>query len=71
MVKRYIFALAACGGAKFTPPPQALTTREWVKRCTHHIEVANIELDEFAPTNTQPPQRFDQTAIAKIGRGQE
>jgi hypothetical protein len=36
-----------------------------------HIEVANIELDEFATTNTQPPQRFDQTAIAKMGRGQE
>ena len=36
-----------------------------------HIEVTDIELDAFAATNAQPPQRFDQTAIAKVSRGQE
>jgi hypothetical protein len=36
-----------------------------------HIKVTDIKLDEFATANAQPPQRFDQTAVAKIGRGQE
>lgn len=36
-----------------------------------HIEITDIELDAFATTNAQPPPRFDQTAIAKIGCRQE
>lgn len=36
-----------------------------------NIEVTDIELDEFTATNPEPPERFNQTAIAKIGRGQE
>jgi hypothetical protein len=36
-----------------------------------NIEVTDIELDEFAATNAQPLQRFDQTAISKIGRCQQ
>jgi hypothetical protein len=35
------------------------------------IEVADIELEEFAAPNAQPPQRFDETSIPKIGRRQE
>jgi hypothetical protein len=36
-----------------------------------NIEIPDIELEEFATANAQPPERFDQTTIPKIGRGQE
>ena len=32
------------------------------------IEVPNIEMDKFAATNAEPPERFDQTSIPKISR---
>ena len=35
------------------------------------IEIADIELEEFAPPHAQPPQRFDETSIPKIGSRQE
>ncbi len=35
------------------------------------IEVPNIEIDEFAATNAEPSERFDQTSIPKIVGAQE
>ena len=31
------------------------------------VEVPDIEIDELTATNTEPPERFDQTSIPKIG----
>ncbi len=36
-----------------------------------HIDVPNIEMGEFVATNTEPPERFDQASIPKIGGTQE
>ena len=31
-----------------------------------HINVSNIEMDEFVATNAEPPEGFNQTSIPKI-----
>ena len=35
------------------------------------IKVPHIKIDEFAATNAEPPERFDQTSIPKIAGAQE